>query len=92
MGSLAALRRRRRNDPGNRVAPHQFFDRSTAEQSDLEFDDSSREWRRIFAEIWGTFLVVLVVAGGDIASVKSSGATSQLMAGVAQGEGSSKQS
>jgi aquaporin Z len=66
-------------EPGNCVPSRQFS------QSDREFDDASREWRRIFAEFWGTFLVVLVVAGGDIASVKSSGATTSLMAGVSSG-------
>ena len=32
----------------------------TAKTSEDEFFDPAREWRRIFAEWWGTFLLVLV--------------------------------
>jgi aquaporin Z len=31
-----------------------------------EFGDPSREWRRLFAELFGTFLLVLAAAGGAI--------------------------
>src|SRR4051794_10011519 len=31
-----------------------------------EFLDKSNEWRRLFAELWGTFLLVLVASGGPI--------------------------
>jgi len=31
-----------------------------------EFDDPSREWRRLFSELLGTFMLVLVAAGGGI--------------------------
>lgn len=31
-----------------------------------EFFDNSREWRRWIAEVWGTFLLVLVAAGGGV--------------------------
>lgn len=30
-----------------------------------EFLDRAHEWRRLFAEAWGTFLLVLVAAGGE---------------------------
>jgi aquaporin Z len=32
-----------------------------------EFNDPTREWRRLFAEWWGTFLVVAASAGGVLA-------------------------
>ena len=35
-------------------------------QSAPDFFDSSLEWRRVFAETWGTFLLVLVAAGGGV--------------------------
>ncbi len=53
--------------------------------SEREFLDPSRAWRRFFAEFWGTFLLVFVVACGDVASVKSPGQTTYLEAGVASG-------
>ena len=31
-----------------------------------DFDDPSREWRRLFSELLGTFMLVLVAAGGGI--------------------------
>jgi aquaporin Z len=37
-----------------------------------EFLDPSREWRRIFAEMWGTFLLVLVACGAVVVSKLSS--------------------
>jgi aquaporin Z len=41
--------------------------RSEAERkSEADFDDSSLELRRLFSEVWGTFLLVLVAAGGGV--------------------------
>ena len=34
--------------------------------SEVEFDDSSLEYKRLFAEVWGTFLLVLVAGGGGV--------------------------
>ncbi len=34
--------------------------------SRTDFDDPSREWRRLFSELFGTFLLVLVAAGGGL--------------------------
>ncbi|HEX3214735.1 MAG TPA: hypothetical protein VH016_19380, partial [Actinomycetota bacterium] len=31
-----------------------------------DFDDPSQEWRRLFSELLGTFLLVLVAAGGGM--------------------------
>lgn len=42
-----------------------------------DFDDLSNEWRRLFAEVLGTFLLVLVAAGGPAVSAYSHGAVSR---------------
>jgi aquaporin Z len=39
---------------------------TSMETTDLQFDDPSLEYRRIFSELWGTFLLVLVAAGGGV--------------------------
>ncbi len=36
------------------------------QQSAVEFDDPRLEYRRLFSEAWGTFLLVLVAAGGGV--------------------------
>ena len=36
-----------------------------------EFDDPRQEWRRLFAELLGTFLLVLVAAGGPVVAVRT---------------------
>jgi aquaporin Z len=38
------------------------------------FDDPRHEWRRLFAEVLGTFLLVLVGAGGGVVDAVSNGA------------------
>jgi aquaporin Z len=38
----------------------------SARKSEMEFDDSSLEFKRLFSELWGTFLLVLVAAGGGL--------------------------
>jgi aquaporin Z len=49
------------------------------------FLDSSLEWRRLFAEFWGTFLLVVVAAGAGVVSAKSNGQVTLTMAVVAPG-------
>jgi aquaporin Z len=39
-----------------------------------DFDDPKHEWRRLFAEVFGTFLLVLVGAGGGVVNAFSHGA------------------
>lgn len=39
-----------------------------------EFDNPRYEWRRLFAEAFGTFLLVLVAAGAEVVNVSSQGA------------------
>jgi aquaporin Z len=60
---------------------HRMLSKSTAPN----FLDSSIEWRRIFAETWGTFLLVVVAAGAGVVSAKSGGAVTLGMAVVAPG-------
>jgi aquaporin Z len=50
-----------------------------------DFLDDSLEWRRLFSEIWGTFLLVLVAAGGGVVGAMSKGQVSLGMAVVAPG-------
>lgn len=49
------------------------------------FLDPELEWRRMFAEAWGTFLLVLVAAGGGVIRVVSHGNLSLAMFAVAPG-------
>ncbi len=50
-----------------------------------DFSDSTLEWRRMFAESWGTFLLVLVAAGGGVVRDLSKGSVSLAMIVVAPG-------
>ena len=49
------------------------------------FLDSALEWRRLFSEGWGTFLLVVVAAGADVVAARSGGAITLAMAVVAPG-------
>ena len=49
------------------------------------FDDPALEWRRMFSEALGTFLLVLVGAGGDVVNAVSNGAISRSAAVTAPG-------
>src|SRR6266571_2555923 len=49
------------------------------------FDNPSLEWRRLFSEILGTFLLVLVGAGGGVVNAVSNGAISRAAAVTAPG-------
>jgi aquaporin Z len=49
------------------------------------FLDASIEWRRLFSEAWGTFLLVAVAAGAGMVSAKSDGAVTLGMAVTAPG-------
>ncbi|MEJ2397666.1 MAG: aquaporin [Gammaproteobacteria bacterium] len=54
-------------------------------QASPDFLNPLYEWRRIFAEIWGTFLMVLVAAGGCFVAAMSGGKVSMGMIVVAPG-------
>jgi len=51
----------------------------------LEFDDPALEWRRLFSELLGTFLLVLVGAGGGVVGALSHGMISRAAAVTAPG-------
>jgi aquaporin Z len=53
--------------------------------SRADFDDPTREWRRLFAEALGTFFLVLVAAGGVVVAAKSNGAIGRSAAVTAPG-------
>jgi aquaporin Z len=59
--------------------------RMVLKQLSPDFLDPAHEWRRIFAETWGTFLLVLVAAGGGVVAVKSGGAVTLGMQVAAPG-------
>ncbi len=50
-----------------------------------DFLESAYEWRRLFAETWGTFLLVVVAAGAVVVGAQSGGAISLSMKVVAPG-------
>ena len=39
---------------------------ASARLNEIQFDDPKLEYRRLFSEVWGTFLLVLVAAGGGV--------------------------
>ncbi len=65
------------------------FPVQSAEQRLLEmvrdFNDPTQEWRRLFAELFGTFLLVLVAAGGGMMSRAFPGTIGRTAAVVAPG-------
>jgi aquaporin Z len=55
------------------------------EFSRRNFDDPALEWRRLFSEVLGTFLLVLVGAGGGVVNAVSNGQISRAAAVTAPG-------
>ena len=60
-------------------------ERMVQKQVSPDFLDPAHERRRLFAEAWGTFLPVVVAAGGWVVSAKSGGAVTLGMIVVAPG-------
>jgi aquaporin Z len=50
-----------------------------------DFLESAHEWRRLFAEAWGTFLLVVVAAGAGAVGAQSGGVITLSMKVVAPG-------
>jgi aquaporin Z len=69
-----------RNQAGN-TQQKQMLGRTSAPN----FLDRDQEWRRIFAEVWGTFLLVVVAAGAGVIRARSGGEVTLAMAVVAPG-------
>jgi len=59
--------------------------RMVQRQVSPDFLNPIHEWRRVFAEIWGTFLLVLVAAGGGVVEAWSHGRVNLGMIVVAPG-------
>ncbi|MDA8389389.1 MAG: aquaporin [Gammaproteobacteria bacterium] len=59
--------------------------RMVLKQMSPDFLDPALEWRRLFAEAWGTFLLVLVAAGGAVVAARSGGSSSAAAIAVAPG-------
>ena len=55
------------------------------QRAEHQFLDSSREWRRIFSECWGTFLLVVVAAGAHVVAAQSNGKVTLDMIVIAPG-------
>src|SRR5215831_1065931 len=62
--------------------PHSY---RAHERVEHDFLDPSRKWRRIFSEWWGTFLLVIVAAGGHVVAAQSNGKVTLDMIVVAPG-------
>jgi aquaporin Z len=60
-------------------------ERMVQKQVSPDFLNPLHEWRRLFAETWGTFLLVLVAAGGVVVAARSGGAVTLGMIVVAPG-------
>jgi len=73
------------------TSAHSDRTRLTAEQRMLQgsatpdFLEPAHEWRRLFAETWGTFLLVVVAAGAVVVGAQSSGAITLGMKVIAPG-------
>jgi aquaporin Z len=51
----------------------------------IDFDNDALEWRRLFSELFGTFLLVMVAAGGGVVAAISHGAVTRAAAVTAPG-------
>jgi len=86
----------RQGEPARREAPQPALRNSVAAWSLLHelgvetpwqrrFDDPSREWRRLFSELFGTFLLVLAGAGAPVVNAFSRGGVGRGAAVTAPG-------
>jgi aquaporin Z len=69
----------------NQQAPSILTPLASLEFTRRNFDNPALEWRRLFSEILGTFLLVLVGAGGGVVNAVSNGAISRTAAVTAPG-------
>jgi len=54
-------------------SPQQLRDAKAA----ADFLEPAHEWRRVFSECWGTFLLVVVAAGAGVVAAASGGEITQ---------------
>ena len=59
--------------------------RAVAKSAAADFLKPAREWRRIFAETWGTFLLVLAASGGRVIAAWTGSAVSPAALAIAPG-------
>jgi aquaporin Z len=59
--------------------------RMVGKSSVPDFLDAALEWRRLFAEMWGTFLLVLVATGGTVIAARTGIAASPSALAIAPG-------
>ena len=59
------MHEQRRDAAGSRVRFEEWFDAAVINPME-DFQDPSQEWRRLFSELFGTFFLVLVAAGGGM--------------------------
>jgi aquaporin Z len=64
---------RRAAELGRRAAGLRSLGQPNALTRQFDFRDDTYEWRRLFAELFGTFLLVLVAAGGPIVNARFGG-------------------
>ena len=72
------------DSPGDGHFPVQSAEQRLVEMM-RDFDDPAQAWRRLFAELLGTFLLVLVAAGGPMMGKAFPGSVSRAAAVVAPG-------
>lgn len=70
---------------GDRGQQERGRKRTEDKTPEQQFLDASREWRRLFAEAWGTFLLVLVAAGAPTVDAVSGGKVTEPIAAIAPG-------
>ncbi len=68
--------------PQRKQAPSALQRLAELEIATQDFDDPALEWRRLFSELLGTFMLVLVGAGGAVVNAQSEGAISRTAAVV----------
>jgi aquaporin Z len=59
--------------PGHAVIALRSFGHPNAAARQFDFWDSSYEWRRLFSELFGTFLLVTVAVGGGMVNARFGG-------------------
>jgi aquaporin Z len=64
---------RRRAEVGRTVAGLRSLGQPNALARQFDFGNESHEWRRVFAELFGTFLLVLAASGGPIVNARFGG-------------------
>jgi len=69
----------------DRLIDHEPQRLKDAQQAAADFWLPAHEWRRIFSEAWGTFLLVVVAAGAGVVAAQSGGEITQSAKVVAPG-------